>query len=49
LLSDPEQARRMAECGRALVQKQFSIETMAEKNIAVYQRLLAPGGRCLST
>jgi glycosyltransferase involved in cell wall biosynthesis len=48
VLRDPEQAKRMAECGRALVQKKFSIDGMVEKNLAVYRKLLAPGGRCFA-
>jgi glycosyltransferase involved in cell wall biosynthesis len=48
LLSDPERAKRMAERGRALVQKDFSIDVMVEKNLAVYRNLLTPGGRCFA-
>ena len=40
-LRDPEQAGRMADRGRALVQNRFSIETMAESNLAVYRMLLS--------
>ena len=41
VLRHPEQAGRMADRGRALVQNQFSIETMAENNLAVYRTLLS--------
>ena len=41
VLRDPEQAGRMAARGRALVQNQFSIETMAENNLSVYRTLLS--------
>jgi len=41
VLRHPEQAGRMADRGRALVQNQFSIETMAENNLAVYRVLLS--------
>ncbi len=48
-LNHPEQAGRMAARGRALVEKNFSIETMAEKNLAVYRIILFSNGRCLRT
>jgi len=41
VLNHPEQAGRMAAQGRALVKKQFSTETMTEKNLAVYRMLLS--------
>jgi glycosyltransferase involved in cell wall biosynthesis len=41
VLRHPEQAGRMADRGRALVQNQFSIEAMAENNLAVYRMLLS--------
>jgi glycosyltransferase involved in cell wall biosynthesis len=41
VLKHPEPADEMAERGRALVQSQFSIEAMAENNLAVYRRLLS--------
>jgi len=37
VLRHPKPAGRMADNGRSLVQNQFSIETMAENNLAVYQ------------
>ena len=40
-LRHPELAGRMADRGRALVQNRFSIETMAENNLAVYRMLLS--------
>jgi glycosyltransferase involved in cell wall biosynthesis len=40
-LRHPEAARQMADRGRALVQNRFSIETMAENNLAVYRMLLS--------
>jgi glycosyltransferase involved in cell wall biosynthesis len=41
VLRDPQQAGRMAGRGQALVQNQFSVETMAENNLAVYRMLLS--------
>ena len=41
VLRHPEQVGRMADRGRALVQNQFSIETMAENNLSVYRTLLS--------
>jgi len=49
VLTNPEQARRMAARGRALVQKNFSIDAMVGKNLAVYHQLLSPGGRSFSS
>jgi glycosyltransferase involved in cell wall biosynthesis len=43
VLRHPEPASQMADCGRALVQNQFSIETMAKNNLAVYRMLLSAG------
>jgi glycosyltransferase involved in cell wall biosynthesis len=40
-LRHPELARQMANRGRRLVQNQFSIEAMAENNLAVYRMLLS--------
>jgi glycosyltransferase involved in cell wall biosynthesis len=40
-LRHPESSRKMADSGRALVQNQFSIEAMAENNLAVYRMLLS--------
>ena len=39
LLQNPEQAREMGRCGRALVEREFSIESMVRGNLAVYQAL----------
>lgn len=47
MLSHPEQAGRMAARGKAMAAEQFSIETMVEKNLVVYQMLLSSGDRCL--
>jgi len=41
VLRHPEPAGRMADRGRALVQNQFSIETMVENNLSVYRTLLS--------
>jgi len=41
VLRHPELARQMANRGRVLVQNQFSIEAMAENNLAVYRMLLS--------
>ena len=46
MLAHPGQAGRMAARGRAMVAEQFSIETMAGKNLEVYRMLLSAGGRC---
>ena len=39
LLTDPAELRRLGQTGRAAVMKNFSIETMAQKMISVYQGL----------
>jgi glycosyltransferase involved in cell wall biosynthesis len=39
-LSRTDRAKKMAEQGRKVVQENFSIESMVEKNLAVYRRLL---------
>ena len=41
VLRHPEPAMKMADRGRVLVQNQFSIEAMAENNLAVYRMLLS--------
>ena len=41
LLCDPARRRRMGDAGRARVLAEFSVETMAEGNLAVYRRVLA--------
>lgn len=40
LLADPARARSMGEAGRAIVEREFSIDTMVEGNLRVYQELL---------
>ena len=44
MLTHPELAGRMAARGREMVAERFSIEAMAEKNLAVYRMLLSSGG-----
>jgi glycosyltransferase involved in cell wall biosynthesis len=41
LLRDPELRRRMGEAGRKRVQSRFTQEAMAEKHIALYERIRA--------
>ena len=43
LLSNPERAKRMASRGQELVRQNFSVEAMVDKNIEVYQQVLAAG------
>ena len=43
LLTHPERAKQMANQGRTVVRKKFSIETMVDKNIKVYQHILTAG------
>ncbi|MCU0734565.1 MAG: glycosyltransferase [Methylotetracoccus sp.] len=40
LLRDPDLARRLGEAGRALVQREFSVDAMVEGNLQVYRELL---------
>ena len=40
LLTNPEEARRMAMQGQMMVRKMFSVDLMVEKNIAVYRQIL---------
>jgi glycosyltransferase involved in cell wall biosynthesis len=41
LLANPEELRRLGSTGREAVMKSFSVETMAQKMIAVYEKVLA--------
>jgi glycosyltransferase involved in cell wall biosynthesis len=41
VLGDPDLARRMGECGRAVVEHEFSVDAMVEGNLKVYSELLA--------
>ena len=43
MLTRVEAAKAMADEGRAMVQNYFSIDAMVDKNIEVYQRVLADG------
>ncbi len=43
LLADPERRRRLGAGGRALMQREFSIDAMVEGNLAVYRELQARG------
>jgi glycosyltransferase involved in cell wall biosynthesis len=43
LLTHPEQAKQMASQGRTVVREEFSIDTMVDKNIKVYQHILTSG------
>lgn len=43
LLTHTDRAKQMASQGRIAVRKKFSIETMVDKNIEVYQRILSKG------
>jgi glycosyltransferase involved in cell wall biosynthesis len=43
MLTHPDQAQKMADRGRAVVEASFSIEAMVTSNLAVYRRLLSPG------
>lgn len=45
LLQDPARARAMGRRGRALVEREFSIDSMVQGNLAVYRGLLAEGAR----
>src|SRR5438874_2218277 len=50
LLGDGGQARRLAQAGRALVRREFTLERTAERTEAVYREALArrPSGRLLA-
>ena len=43
LLTNAEQARRMAGRGKEMVRRKFSVDAMVDKNVEVYERIL--GGR----
>jgi glycosyltransferase involved in cell wall biosynthesis len=43
MLTRPKAAQAMAEAGRDMVQKRFSIDAMVENNIQVYKKVLANG------
>jgi glycosyltransferase involved in cell wall biosynthesis len=45
LLTSPEEARRFATAGRALVERQFSAAAMRARFIELYEELMAGGGR----
>jgi L-malate glycosyltransferase len=45
MLTNKDQAQRMAQRGRAVVKEHFSIDAMVENNLAVYRQLLAAGCR----
>jgi glycosyltransferase involved in cell wall biosynthesis len=40
LLAEPQRARRMGRAGQALVEREFSVDTMVDGNLAVYRALL---------
>ena len=44
LLRDPVLARRLGEGGRALVAREFSLDSMVEGNLAIYREVLAEHG-----
>ena len=44
LLTHTERAKHMARQGQTVVREKFSIETMVDKNIKVYQHILTAGG-----
>lgn len=43
VLADPELARRLGEGGRALAEREFTVEAMVRGNLAVYRQVLAGG------
>ena len=43
LLRRPEEARRLADSGRRTVEREFTVDRMVEKTIALYEQPLAPG------
>jgi len=43
MLTQTDQAQAMAQRGQAVVKANFTIEAMAENNLAVYHQLLSPG------
>ena len=40
LLTHPQRARRMAQNGHTTVRRDFCIDTMVEKNIQIYQKVI---------
>ena len=48
VLSDPELARNMGQAGRALVEREFSVDSMVEGNLKVYRELLREKGRTIA-
>jgi len=44
MLNHTERAKQMASNGQAMVREKFSIETMVDKNIEIYQQILKLGG-----
>jgi glycosyltransferase involved in cell wall biosynthesis len=48
VLSDPELARNMSQAGRALVEREFSVDSMVEGNLKVYRELLREKGRTIA-
>lgn len=43
LLEDPERCRRMGERSRAIAERDFSVESVVERTLAVYRELLSGG------
>jgi hypothetical protein len=43
MLSCPAAARAMADGGRTMVKNYFSVDVMVDRNIGVYERVLAYG------
>ena len=43
LLRRPEEARRLADSGRRTVEREFTVDRMVEKTIALYEQTLGPG------
>lgn len=42
---DPAQRRRLGQAGRALAEREFSIEDVCGRHLAIYASLLAAVGR----
>jgi glycosyltransferase involved in cell wall biosynthesis len=38
-LSDPQAAQRMGQAGRELVEREYTVEKMVERTVAVYERI----------
>jgi glycosyltransferase involved in cell wall biosynthesis len=45
LLADPDWARRLGDAGRQRVLQEFSVTTMVDRTLAIYERLVGEGGR----